>query len=815
MAERLFNRQIQPQSRPLSSFLQPVQNSIAGPTQQPQLQVGRSIVTQQQAGTSSVAGFNQMQQVADALGPFSKNLQKAVDRGMRQYAIGSIEEGYYDELKNEQLRAKLQLQQNQEAGAAQAADTITAITKVDPVAATLAKEANPWKLIGRKRALAQLAAGEVSARFNSELALNAGALSAMAPGSPALMQRKAAITQGVLKDFGLSGEELESAYYVSPQINKSWDKFTQKHSELYSAEVYRSSTALTGAAVKTQLSSMVSEGVLLPTGERVMPGDPRFGPLAGMKLTAEIDKGLSLIGGDDKTKAMESIRENLGLLYVSGVPGATRAIENIRLGSPIDARTGQPIPMDKRPRWIDANPFELQDYSNKALGLQSDAYEAKQTQLKQLGEQAWNQRMSGLQVDSPEYRAEAKKIEAELDAAGYRDAAGLVSGLIDDDQAVAEGNGGMSMTFEQRATFEGALENLTPAELESPELVKTVQGMIREAAMTEPTEEARLESYERWMGILKKKQEEFATLPKNSAMRSAVNNLVKEDLALDGIAGLKGNTTWQSGAWGSRRPGAAVTASESRYRQFGNTVRNLHTQEYWKQLQAWRVKNPGMAVDPGTEAQILADSAAAVRESAAFKKAKDKAMQKGASAPPPAVNQDPKNGPVPAAAASSVTPEQAKSYVDKPVMNASWVRSELSAIREAYNGGGGDMTGSADLKRLSSAAGVPSERYLLEQLKFYPKLDPTGAYRQFLEYQLQKEKSNSTPAVTYGDQSLSPRAPGAWLNQMVMPVETARLPGGEQGPVQGPFTPIKRYPSGWMPEGGEPGAPVPMPNPIA
>ena len=187
-------------------------------------------------------------------------------------------------------------------------------------------------------------------------------------------------------------------------------------------------------------------------------------------------------------------------------------------------------------------------------------------------------------------------------------------------------------------------------------------------------------------------------------------------------------------------------------------------------------------------------------------------MQKGASAPPPPVNQNPKAGPVPAAAASSVTPEQARSYVDKPVMNGRWVHSELSAIREAYNGGGGDMTGSADLKRLSSAAGVLSERYLLEQLKFYPKLDPTGAYRQFLEYQLQKEKSNSTPAVTYGDQSLSPRAPGAWLNQLVMPVEITRLPNGEQGPVQGPFTPIKRTPDGWTPEGSEPGVPAPTPD---
>jgi hypothetical protein len=44
------------------------------------------------------------------------------------------------------------------------------------------------------------------------------------------------------------------------------------------------------------------------------------------------------------------------------------------------------------------------------------------------------------------------------------------------------------------------------------------------------------------------------------------------------------------------------------------------------------------------------------------------------------------------------------------------------------------------------------------------------------------------------------------------PDELTRLPGGEQGPSQGPYTPIKKYPGGsYMPEGGEPGAPKPRP----
>lgn len=38
-----------------------------------------------------------------------------------------------------------------------------------------------------------------------------------------------------------------------------------------------------------------------------------------------------------------------------------------------------------------------------------------------------------------------------------------------------------------------------------------------------------------------------------------------------------------------------------------------------------------------------------------------------------------------------------------------------------------------------------------------------------------------------------------------------RLPNGEQGPAQGPYTPVNRYGDSYMPDGREPGAPAPTP----
>ena len=57
-------------------------------------------------------------------------------------------------------------------------------------------------------------------------------------------------------------------------------------------------------------------------------------------------------------------------------------------------------------------------------------------------------------------------------------------------------------------------------------------------------------------------------------------------------------------------------------------------------------------------------------------------------------------------------------------MNPGWVHRELKSPQT------GNGT-SADLFRVSRTAGVLPERYLMEQLKFYPDLDPWVASAPF------------------------------------------------------------------------------------
>ena len=202
--------------------------------------------------------------------------------------------------------------------------------------------------------------------------------------------------------------------------------------------------------------------------------------------------------------------------------------------------------------------------------------------------------------------------------------------------------------------------------------------------------------------------------------------------------------------------GGAPTASEQKFQQFANTVQDLHTREAFAKFQQWRNENGGAEVPVDVQSTLLQQAAKEVRKSDEYKAAKNAALgldENGVAPPKPRpVNKDPKQGPVPELAAPSIGRAEAKQYKDKAVMNPGWVHRELKSLQT------GNGT-SADLFRVSRTAGVLPERYLMEQLKFYPDLDPSGGIRAFLQGVIDGKKAGSTPATTYGDQSSTPRSP--------------------------------------------------------
>ena len=774
MSERLFNNQFQPQARPIGSFIQPQQFRRANAAQTPRLPQVAQMVTLQQAGTSSVRGFNQFEQMTESLAPLSKTLNRVVNQGFKFYATSNIEAGYYEELKNQQIRAKMNLQGQQENAAADAAETQGQLEKVDPVAGSLLREANPWKAIGRRRALAQLAAGEIGAAFNAELANNAGVLAGLKPGSQELAQKKLEITQSVLSRFQLTGDEPEAAVYLTPSLNRSWDSFTKTQGELYNAELYDSSVQLTTKSVMSQLLGGLRDGITLPDGTVLRPGDPGYGEAAGIRATIAIDQGLRLLAGKDKRNAMKTINQNLAMLRASGLPGLVDAVNNIRVGS-------SQMEMSKRPTWLQANPYELTDYTNKALQQKQDTYELEQEGIKQELEQRWNEEVSGLPYDSAERREAINQLEEYARSLGYRDAEGWLRQKNDDDEARAidteGGGGGPALTTEERLNFEESLNQLPPSQFATPETTNAAYQFARDMAAREPTQKLKLEAYQKYLKIIQQKQKQFAGLPSGSGFDKAVGDQVRIALEDPKIAALKPAGTTFSPLLGLPTPaqGVPVTADGQKYYAFAANLRQAIVRKAFEKINAWREKNNGGVIPIDVLRGYVGEAAAEIRASDAFKQDSEglQSSQTPRQGGPDrsgtqGSNTNASEAPVPAAAADAITPEQASQYRTKPIMEGEWIYTELQNYNETRQT-------SIKLNELAEKAGVAPLRMVIEQLKLYPQLDPDGKIREVLLKELNKNKQSSTPAVSYGE-------------------DLARLPNFEQGPAQGANTPIQWYP---------------------
>ena len=107
MDDRLFKGQIRPAAQPIGSLSSRLNSTLRLPVSGQAWVASREITTIHQAGTSSVAGFNQAEQIAKALGGLNKNLTNLLHDGIVTYAKESVEAGYQEELTNAANRAKL------------------------------------------------------------------------------------------------------------------------------------------------------------------------------------------------------------------------------------------------------------------------------------------------------------------------------------------------------------------------------------------------------------------------------------------------------------------------------------------------------------------------------------------------------------------------------------------------------------------------------------------------------------------------------------------------------------------------------------
>jgi hypothetical protein len=132
---------------------------------------------------------------------------------------------------------------------------------------------------------------------------------------------------------------------------------------------------------------------------------------------------------------------------------------------------------------------------------------------------------------------------------------------------------------------------------------------------------------------------------------------------------------------------------------------------------------------------------------------------------------------VPKAGAKSLPDSTVRTYQQRPVMDGKWLHSELKNLQS-------NKPVSGELYNLAKRANTSTFRYLLEQLKFYPKLDPSGEAKRWLEEKVKQQRANNTvsssqlPSMQGSGFGMvpvgyNPFRSGGWLMRMFTPPAAA------------------------------------------
>ena len=797
--------QITPVARPIGAFVQPAERNIAAPAKPSLLGAPDGVTTMQMGSGGSVQGYNEYQQLATALSPFADTLVKFGEQGYLNYAQGNIEQGYYDELKNQRAKASLSLQVQKEAGAANAASTIGELQKTDPEGAQLLKDSNPWKQVGRERARAQLAASEIDNVLADDIANNGGYLSSLQPGSPELLRRKAEKTQQILDKYGLKEDQTETQFYVAPKLNDAWDKYTAAHAKLHSASVYQDTVLKTSALAVAGMNDAVQNGVRMPSGTVLKVGSPEWLSETQRRMTNLLDGQLQVLAPDDRAKAMTKLRSDL--LAFSGVPFVWELVTGTRVGNRFDAN-GREISYEQRPTWGAAQASELLEDRQKAAQRRLDQANNDQAFKRLEAQDDYNRNVARFAPGTAEYSKAGNEFRQRQLAKGFLRVDEFLTSATKDRETLQ----GQLFPADPReaASFSTAIKALPAnAWTDDPNTLKNVMDQAWRIASREATTEKRNSTYNALVADIEKTRELAGKAAKDVV--PGAKNATLEDLDSDEVRALRakqkkqasgggglGAAIYQATARGASVATAVSGIGDRKLTAAANQLERLYQASMQDKINGWQATHPNQVLSPEARQNLIAEAKNDVRKSGQYGQIIKGLTGKAPDGTPQAVTDRTLEGGrysvtdkgqsfgqmsstpmlgVSRGSSTSLPDSTVRGFAVRPVLDGTWMKDELKRV-----GQGRGL--SPQMTRLAERAGINPYRYLQEQLKFYPSMDDEeGSLRQLLQEKAGQRKAAQSisqaqlpyavPGATGGMAMVpigyNPLAPGSWLMSMIAP----------------------------------------------
>ena len=770
--------QITPVAKPLGSFITPGQKQTAGAAKPSLIGSVPQIATLQRGSQGNVQGYNQFQQLSEALGPFTQNLVKAGASVYENYARTNMEIGRkntseYLQARNQLEQAKLSLQEQQEKGAADSESAIDVLRKTDPDAAALLEVTNPWRLTGRRKFLSQMMAAEIDNKYEDFIANNQLELSKLPTDHPQIAKIQHSIITQLQDKYGLTGDEPEYARYVIGAENKARDSFRDTHETIYHEALDISTVETAVASFNKELNSKLKGGLQtyitdpengeVTQGEVITQGHEQFSYLLGQHMTAHLDDKLKLLGGKRRQTALKKIYEEVVAFYANDEL-AINAIKQIRSGSQLDE-------FDKRPYLFETMPVKLLEMQNEGLEEITKNVELQEKVKEDTLDDLWY-KIGGpgrLRPDTKEYQDSLKEFYNGASSIGYRDIEKYIS---DRNKNLTTLTSILNKpTAKERSDYREYLRTLTREDFENNRR-QIFEDMQRHALPM--NDDGRY--LNKLTEILDDREEYLARTP-NSIKDQEAKRLpeIIDDPRIT-PKGLKG------GIFASY--GDQLEASlDQKGKKFTNIITSRINELTDEKIEKWFKDNDARILPERIGAKLYDQAFDEYKNSNEYKELFEKfypTKKEDVKIDPKQIKKDSRNQPVGLVGSENVPDRVVKKYRERAVLNANWLYNELENLRQ-------QKELSPQLKQFAERAKTSPERYLLEQIRFYRgpnneyTFDPDGSVRKYLEGLVNNKKSTDQASLTYFNKAMASAispGPGDWMLNMLFggPVNAEPMP---------------------------------------
>lgn len=746
--------QIVPAAKPLSTFIQPGREQVAGAARPTGISGISGVNAVQQRGRGNVQGFNSFRDLQQALEPFTREAVKAATSFALLDIQGKIKEGFseeYSRLQNQSTIGAVQLQNDLEVGAADAAQEISELQKVDPEAAQLLTESNPYRMVGRRRAAAMFAGQQVKSILQGDLIENQGYLSTLRPGSAELTERRSELTRQVATSVGLTGNEPEFIKYTLPQINEAWDTYVTTQAKYFNQELQKSTEALVISNLGGQFENFILNGIERADGTVMKAGDPDFPAIAGALLGKTLDRHMAVLTPEGRTSVMKKVQEQLLGMYGDNPIGST-IIGQMRVGNPN-------LPDEMRPTLAQSAPFTMLEESVAGTELRVKQVNLRSQQAEQRANQQFNKGLGQLDLTDPRRPQLVQDMLQRLRNEGHVNPEGYLRDKLQDGEALRDLVTPPNL-FEVDS-YSDTLKSL-PLGNFSGESLQNLRDQARKFVNKLPTLDQRNEARTIINSVIDEKEQELQDL--RTFINPATASGIKVFLQNETVAKAIGKESSAS-LLGQLNEGSNVNFSDAGIT--AETAQNA-VLEYMQQAnEAARAALLDLPAD-GNRAAAAYKAITEFNKSPAFQQIID------ALKPPKAPAKPTPTGPAVynPTQTSELSDSVIKNYEKVPVLSGAWVVQELRAIQE-------DQPYSDELERVAQRAGVTPAKYLYEHLRrYYSKFDGNGDFRRELQLRIRTERANKTvsfnqPGLSFDgsrvvavDRDIS--KPGGWLMNMMV-----------------------------------------------